>query len=159
MKSKWIIPLLTFLVVGYGCTQNKITDNKDSQSAVTEGNVEIKMELKQTYWRLLVLGENNIVERNDSESEPHFVLQEDNQVIGSDGCNRFLGQYHQDKQTLTFIRLISTRMDCAKGMQQADQFMHALSQAKYYQIVDDIYLDLLDSQQRFLLRFDAVALQ
>lgn len=49
---------------------------------------------------------------DSTNSEPGLLLSEDGKVSGTDGCNRLMGSYEADGETVTFGPLASTLMFC-----------------------------------------------
>lgn len=48
----------------------------------------------------------------DAQQEPSLTFAEDGSVSGSDGCNRLMGSWTADGDTVDFAPLASTRMAC-----------------------------------------------
>ena len=44
--------------------------------------------------------------------EPSLVLGDDGSLTGTDGCNRLVGTWTADTDTVTFVEVASTRMLC-----------------------------------------------
>ncbi len=93
--------------------------------------------LKNTYWSLLQLyGED--ASHIPGQPEVHLVFHlNDNTLHGSDGCNRIQGQYKKNAQNILFENLISTRMYCSAGMEQATLFLQALGKTEHMKIEED----------------------
>jgi len=49
---------------------------------------------------------------DDRPGDPHLVLAGDGALSGSDGCNRLIGSWEQDGQTVRFVGVGSTMMAC-----------------------------------------------
>lgn len=45
-------------------------------------------------------------------SEPSLVLADDGALTGTDGCNRLVGTWTADADTIAFVDVASTRMAC-----------------------------------------------
>lgn len=109
--------------------------------------------LLDCYWRVLEIAGKPVVVTN-SRAEPHFVLDNRQRIHGSDGCNRFNGEY-VSAQGLRFGVLASTRMACTPPVDAtAGEFSSALSKTANYRIVGR-QLELLDAEGRVLMRLDA----
>lgn len=93
--------------------------------------------LKNTYWSLMELnGEDS--SNISSQPEVHLIFHtNDNTFHGSDGCNRVNGNYIRDKEVFKFESIISTRMYCEEGMDQANAFLQALSKTKQIEIEEN----------------------
>ncbi|MBN2965600.1 META domain-containing protein [Sulfurospirillum sp. T05] len=110
--------------------------------------------LKNTYWKAVeIKGEKALVA--DNQQETHIVLQEDGRIVGSDGCNRMFGTYAIKNETITFSHLASTRMMCAEGMKQADNFSVALGETSHFTLWGEA-LTFENERGEVLLRFMAV---
>lgn len=82
------------------------------------------------------------------------LLADERRASGYSGCNRFMGEYLQKKDQLSFDKLASTMMACAEGMELEQQFLSALRAATRYEISGDS-LVLVSADERVLLRFQA----
>lgn len=112
--------------------------------------------LENTYWRLVLLDGSGI-ERFDNQREPHLIFRESGELAGSDGCNRMIGQYRASGRSIEFSHLAATRMMCAQGMEQAQDFRDALELARHFRIIGN-QLEVLDADEKLLMRLEAVAL-
>jgi heat shock protein HslJ len=82
--------------------------------------------LERTDWQLTRLDGKAVIVNPDRPA-PNLILNPgDHRVAGSGGCNRMNGTYQLDGQSLKFGALASTRMACAKGMDQEQSFLQAL---------------------------------
>jgi putative lipoprotein len=114
--------------------------------------------LRNSYWKLTRLGDSP-VHVGEGQSEPHLILAEEQmQVSGSGGCNRFTGGFTLDGDKLRFGRIASTMMACADGMEQEGLFFRDLAKVARYRIAGD-RLELLDDSGATVMRFAAVALR
>jgi copper homeostasis protein (lipoprotein) len=114
--------------------------------------------LENTYWKLTRLGNAAIIV-GEQQREPHLVLRsQDRRLGGSGGCNRLLGSYALDGDTLTFGQMATTKMACAQGMDTEQAFLDALTQVKTWKIVGE-HLELFDADGNLLARFEARHLQ
>jgi heat shock protein HslJ len=113
-------------------------------------------ELVNTYWKLILLNDTEITVV-DNQTEPHIVLNTENRVSGSDGCNRLMGSYVLDGEKLTLGEMAGTRMACAEGAAQAQAFNEALTKVAIYTVHSD-QLELRDATGLVLARFKAVAM-
>ncbi|MGQ7243280.1 META domain-containing protein [Salinicola sp. V024] len=114
-------------------------------------------DLVGTYWKLMLLGGKPVTVA-DNQREAHLVLGEDGRVSGSTGCNRLMGSYRLEGDTLTFSRLASTRMACPGDMATLEQaWLAALSETAHYALVGQS-LVLQDADDRALAELKANAL-
>ncbi len=115
-------------------------------------------DLRDTYWKLTRLGDEAI-SRPPNQREPHVVLHGAGQrLAGSDGCNRMVGGYRVEGDSLSFSQVAATMMACPEGMEQARRFASALGATARYRIVGQ-HLELYDGAGELLARFEAVALR
>ncbi len=93
--------------------------------------------LKNTYWSLIELnGEDS--SNSDNQPEVHLIFHlNDKSLHGSDGCNRIQADYIQDNESFKFETIISTRMHCNEGMDQAYAFLQALTKTNRIEIQED----------------------
>ena len=132
----------------------KFTDIRPGETCGTNLSVA---DLQNTYWKLTRLG-NEAVFPSQKQREAHIVMNNENRISGSDGCNRIIGSYQIDGNSIHFSKLGSTMMACPEGMEQADQFRTALGATTYYRIVGQ-HFELFDNNDQMLIRFEAVALK
>jgi len=111
--------------------------------------------LLNTYWKLILLNDKEIVVSNN-QSEPNILFNAENRVTGSDGCNNITGNYLLDGEKLTFGPMAGTRMACAEGGEQAQLFNAALAKVASYTVHSD-QLELRDATDLVVARFKAVA--
>ena len=95
----------------------------------------------------------------DNRAEPHLVLAAENRTHGSDGCNRFNGNYETSAQTLRFGQMASTMMACIPPAGLISrEFIGALTATVSYRIQGK-QLSLLDRDGRVRMRLEATALK
>ena len=99
-------------------------------------------DIKNTYWKLIRVADKDIPSVDNSR-QPHILLNDDNRVTGSDGCNRLMGSYQLNANQLHFGQLASTRMACLDGGDYAMAFANALTKTVAFTITGD-QLQLLD---------------
>lgn len=61
----------------------------------------------------------------EADGQPQLVLAEDGTLSGTDGCNRLMGTWEADGDTVTFGETASTRMYC----EGVDDWLLGLSSA------------------------------
>jgi heat shock protein HslJ len=114
--------------------------------------------LENTYWRLARLG-GKPVPVVANKREPHFVLNgKTKRIVGSGGCNRFMGNYQQSGSRLTVGKVGTTFMACPEGMEAERDFVAALEQVPSWKILGE-HLELFDGNGGFLARFEARAIK
>lgn len=91
--------------------------------------------LTETYWKLTELRGKAVT---DFAREPHIILKrEDGQVIGTGGCNGMGGTYELKKPNrIRFLRMMSTMMACAKGMETEQQLHKVLEETDSYTLAN-----------------------
>lgn len=137
---------VAMVVSGCATSSNTVDDTQTANEA-----------LIGTYWKLMTL-DGQPVTVADNQREAHLVLGEDGRVSGSTGCNRLMGSYRLEGDTLTFSRLASTRMACPGDMAMLEQaWLAALSETAHYSIADQS-LELQNAEDRALVELKANAL-
>lgn len=112
--------------------------------------------LRGTYWKATRLA-GRPVAVFEGGTEPHLLMElGELRVAGSAGCNRFMGTFVQEGDSLAFGRLSTSRMECPTGMGQERHFLDTMDKVAFWK-TDGRHLDLFDSQRRPLARFEAVA--
>jgi copper homeostasis protein (lipoprotein) len=110
--------------------------------------------LENTYWKLARLGSKPVT-LAAKQREPHFVLNgKTKRIVGSTGCNRFMGNYQQSGNRLTLGKVGMTFMACPEGMEIERDFVAALEQVRSWKILGG-HLELFDGNGGFLARFAA----
>jgi len=124
------------------------------QPEVAENSAETDADLRNTYWKLLSLGGENIKPAPD-QREAHLILHSDeNRVNGNGGCNSFFGTYTLNGPEIGFSGIGSTMMACVTGMETEQSFLLALNDANRIRI-DGQLLELFKDGTP-LARFEAV---
>jgi len=110
--------------------------------------------LRDTYWKLTYAGGQAVLPI-EGQPEPHIVLRsEEERIAGSDGCNRLIGGYSVDGDTISFGQMASTMMACPGGMDVAKRLADALGAASGWRTLGR-RLELSDAAGRLLARFEA----
>lgn len=141
MQHKLVLGLAIIAIGLLGCTTMNTTNNSP---------------LINTYWKLTEI-KGAAVSVSDNQREAHIVLNSEQRLAGSDGCNRIMGGYTLKGGNLQFSQIASTRMACLQGSQQADAIGASLPQTAAYKIAGD-QLELRDATGAVIARFTAVAL-
>lgn len=120
----------------------------------------VKRPLTNTHWRLVRLGGEKVEIKSDQASAPYIVLHADKKrVTGSDGCNRVMGSYTLDNDSLRLSNLAGTLMACPKPvMQTAESFKQALGNMRSYRVFAN-YLAIYNNQHERIAVFRATAMQ
>jgi putative lipoprotein len=114
--------------------------------------------LRETYWKLVQLGETQVVV-TDQQREPNLVFHADqNRVTGSGGCNRLTGSYTVEGRSLRFGGIASTRMACMQGMETEAAFLAALDKVRRWK-TNGQQLELYDADGKLVARFTAQAMK
>lgn len=110
--------------------------------------------LQKNTWELRQIG-NTDIDLSNKGNIPNLRFDPSNQnIFGTDGCNRLSGIYQVKEQQILIQNIASTRMICPDNMQQVDQFNQALSKVTSYQVYDAT-LRLLDRYGNVALLFHA----
>jgi copper homeostasis protein (lipoprotein) len=107
-----------------------------------------------TDWKLTYLGDVPAEQFKD-QRDVHILLQKDDRVTGSDGCNLLNGGFTLEGDRLAFSRIATTMMACPQGAEQEQRFHRALANTARYRIVTE-FLELMDGAGVVLARFEAL---
>lgn len=112
------------------------------------------IKLQDTHWQLITLNQKPIA-IGEGERQAHLILDNQGHISGSSGCNRMMGSYTQDENTLKFGPLAGTRMACIGGVMANEHlFLNTLGSVTTWKI-EGKYLNLKDSSGKTVLRFKA----
>ena len=93
--------------------------------------------LKNTYWSLTELRGEDVVQF-EHQPDIHLLFHiNDPSLQGSDGCNRFKGNYVQKDGSFHFGPLASTLMFCEKGMEQSTDVLKILNETDRILIIEN----------------------
>lgn len=108
-------------------------------------------------WQLSEVGGVGITEVHEGQAA-HLYFDDGppQRVSGSTGCNRLSGSYSLRGSGLKFGPLATTKMACAEGMAQEQEFLAALAGTDSWRTVDRQVLELLDARGEVLARLTAV---
>ncbi len=110
--------------------------------------------LEDTEWKLTRLGDRAVAVTTPA-AQPYLVLKSTGEeVSGFGGCNRFMGKYRVEGETLDLGRIAVTMMACAEAMDREADFFRALQATRRWKIVDR-QLELYDEDGKMLARFEA----
>lgn len=115
------LPAIGFIAVCIGCNQTATVDSP----------------LQETRWQLTELNDANAAGKQLDKAGIVFA-DDGTKVSGSDGCNRFFGEYTQQEESLSFSLMGSTRMACEEAVTFDAPFYDALSRTTNYRIRGDI---------------------
>jgi putative lipoprotein len=105
-------------------------------------------------WTLIRLG-NDAVPTGPHDPEPNIEFNsKEHRVGGSGGCNRIMGNYELDGQSIRFSKMATTMMACEKGMDLEKNFLAALDAVRTWKLEDN-HLDLFAENGELLARFQA----
>lgn len=105
-------------------------------------------------WTLIRLGDD-AVPTGPHDPEPNIEFNsKEHRVGGSGGCNRLMGTYELDGQSIRFSKMATTRMACEKGMDLEKNFLAALDAVRTWKLEDN-HLDLFAEDGKLLARFQA----
>jgi heat shock protein HslJ len=110
--------------------------------------------LVDTHWRLTRLGAD-VVENPPGERDVHITLQQNNLVVtGNSGCNRMLGHYAVNGDSIKFDQIGGTKMFCEARMKLEQQFLAMFEQVASWKITGKI-LELLNADGKAVASFEA----
>lgn len=109
--------------------------------------------LENSYWKLVEL-DGKPITAVDNQREPHIILRGGQPGVlgGSGGCNRLMGSYVLDGDSITFNKVAMTMMACAKGMETEHSFAITLEGKKNWLIKGNTLL-LQDQQGKIVAQF------
>lgn len=85
------------------------------------------------------------------------IAFEAGRASGSGGCNRFMGSYEQDGESISLGRLASTRMACAEEVMSAERaYLSALESVTSWSATGGV-LVLSDDSDQASLRYEATS--
>lgn len=94
--------------------------------------------LENTDWKLIEIAGKPINSQNDKGCPFIHLDSKEKRLSGSGGCNRLIGGYKLDAQTLDFGSVGSTRMFCQETMDLEGKFIKVLDDTDKYRIVNDV---------------------
>ncbi len=123
-----ILPaLLLPILVGAGCT---------AQKAQLASEVYT---IKDAYWSLVSLEGQDVQRPQDTKTAFIRFQENENDVHGFTGCNKFFGKYEEGGERLQLVNLSTTRMACP-DMEQENKLMNVLRSVDSYRITDNILI-------------------
>lgn len=140
LAKTWSCLLALFLLAGCGSTP---------APANSQGDVP----LQNTYWKLAVL-RSVPINYYSGERQLHLVFQPDGRVVGFSGCNRLMGTYKQQGESLSFGPPASTRVVCEQGSDRERVFHDVLANTTRWRVMGT-WLELNDANGAVLARFEA----
>jgi len=139
--------LLAGATLAAGCTEHL-------PPTVAETPARSTAALINTYWKLTEL-DGARVETPADAREIHFVLHGEGQrVAGFSGCNRMMGSYVLDGDSIKFAQMGGTMMACVSGMDIERSFLAMFSRVARWEISGET-LRLLDTEGKTLGRFES----
>jgi len=119
----------------------------------TCGNPGAVGTLLDMYWKLTRLDGQPVVV-SPQQREPHLVLHgQQRRLAGSGGCNRLMGTFTLQGDTLRFFDLGTTRKTCPTGMEQEQRFLTALAAVVAWEM-EGVHLELRDARGQTRLRLE-----
>ena len=144
------------LTQGHGSEIGMMIMRRASQPAGGEAPAAAGTPLRETYWKLIQLGEK-AVSAADQQREPNLIFHTaENRVTGSGGCNRLTGTYMADSHALHFNGVATTQMACIQGMATEMAFLGMLDKVRTWKVTNQ-QLELYDASDKLLARFTAQA--
>ena len=102
--------------------------------------------LEGTYWRATELA-GKVIPTQESEREPHLVLQPSGRVSAADGCNTITGNYQVKSDAIRFSQLAGTQTACLNLGEIERAFRDALRSAARF-VLSGNRLELLNASGR-----------
>jgi len=142
MKKFIINPLLLILLI----TIAACTTSTDTLKEVNSTNKQLINQLWQAedILSLVIPDKVNIT----------LLMNNDNKVSGSAGCNNYSGKLFQEKNKLSFSQMIVTMKACIPVIANIEhKYLQVLNQSKYYIIDEQGMLLLHDKNKKYLAKF------
>jgi heat shock protein HslJ/uncharacterized lipoprotein NlpE involved in copper resistance len=115
--------------------------------------------LPNQYWRIVSLGGEEI-KAAESRPEPHLILRSDeSRYAATVGCNRLVGSYTVDGDTIVFTSGASTLMACPPPLEQMERKLSSVLRAARSWSITGKMLKLLDETGTGIAVFEAVYLR
>ncbi len=116
-------------------------------------------ELKNTYWKLLNIGDQQIPISPSGTNQIHMILaNEGSRVSGFSGCNQFTGSFKHSSQELRFSQMAGTMMACSSpAMELETKVLEALNATTHYRIEGEHLLLLTGN--KVIARFESLYLR
>lgn len=126
------------------------------QGVVLQFGKRLSATLEMNGWRALGInnGKGGVV--SSQTTGLATARFEDGRVAGTTGCNNYSAAYSTNGEQLSVSRAVSTRRMCAEPvgiMEQEQQFLRALEQARSYKIMGN-RLEMRDDKGSLLLQFE-----
>jgi putative lipoprotein len=112
--------------------------------------------IEGTYWKLLSIGEREIIMSDKQEREASFQLRAGSgQAKGFGGCNSFTGGYILNGNELSFTPMAATMRACISAMEDEQAFFEVLESTAYFSIMKES-LTLFSANKQPVARFTAI---
>lgn len=111
-----------------------------------------ELQAQQAIWQVTHI-QGHALSADELAHQPSLSFDANNQQVkGSDGCNRIFGSYQIQGNTLHLSPLASTKMMCIDDMQISDQFLLALAKVESFSIEQQT-LKLKDQSNHVIMEF------
>ncbi len=114
--------------------------------------------LQETYWKLVELQGKPVTTAEQQREASLIFHTKGNRITGSGGCNRLMGGYVLEGNSLHFKGVASTMMACLHGMETEQGLVGVLNKVESWKISGKS-LGLFGKEEAPLARFEAVALK
>ena len=106
-------------------------------------------EIENKEWIVAKIGKEKV---SVSAEKMPFIKLSDGKVSGFSACNRMMGSYVLDGETLIFNALGGTKMFCFDVQELEDKFMQTLRKTHYWKLKCG-KLRLFDSEKKLIMTF------
>jgi heat shock protein HslJ len=106
-------------------------------------------EILEKTWVLTAIGKEKI--KLEVEKTPYITLSE-GRLNGFSACNRMMGSYTLERDTLVFGNIGGTKMFCMNSQELENKFLQTLSKTHYWKYKCG-KLCLLDKDKKVIMRF------
>lgn len=99
------------------------------------------VDLENHEWTVTTIMGKTINPGNKPGGSPTINFSDNNKLFGSTGCNKFIGSFKRDKNTISLEPGAVTKMFCPDSPEQ--EFLSAIRKVSSFNLEDDV-LKLLD---------------
>lgn len=146
LKQLVLITALGTVAILSGC------ESMPSSSATSTQNPQL---LQNRTWIATHIGNTAIQTSPQARNIPSIQFDEaTKRVSGADGCNRIMGSYSVNRDTLQLSQMAGTRMACLNNNNIDRDFNDALAKVTHYKTIGKT-LQLLDRYGNPVLKFES----
>ena len=111
-------------------------------------------QLEDRTWVVVQLGEQAITPPKEGLGAHLILMSKDQRVAGSGGCNRLMGGYSLQGDTLKFSKMAGTMMFCDGSMETEQNFLRSMDKVTSWSMDADLLI-LKDQSDKTLIKLRA----